>query len=137
MRVLLDTNVILDALLQRMPWRVEAEQILNAAAAGRLGCATTSLSLATLFYVGRRMLGATQARMAVRDCLNAFHVLAVDAQTLIDADAFPGADFEDNIQIAAAVQAGLDAIVTRDPVGFAGSPLTIYSPSDLLQQLPP
>jgi hypothetical protein len=73
----------------------------------------------------------------VRICLKAFEILAVDAQTVAAADALPGADFEDNLQMAAAVQANVDAIVTRDPAGFAMSPVPVLSPADLLKQLSP
>lgn len=135
MRVLLDTNVILDALLQRVPWHIEADAILRAAAGGQLACAATSLSLANVFYVVRRVEGAGKARVAVRICLQAFDILAVDAQTVSSADALPGADFEDNLQIAAAVQAKTDAIVTRDPAGFAASPIPVLTPAGLLQQI--
>ena len=56
MRVLLDVNVLLDALLQRIPWHKEANAILNAAALGQVTCAATTLSLATLFsmWAGKR-----------------------------------------------------------------------------------
>jgi hypothetical protein len=47
----------------------------------------------------------------------------------------PGNDFEDNVQIACAVIAGLDAIVTRDPKGFAGSPVLVLTPAELLARL--
>ena len=135
MRALLDTNVILDSLLQRAPWHVEADAILQAVAQGRLTCAATTLSIANLFYVGRRIVGGVQARSDVRKCLNAFEILPVDRQTLTDAEALVGSDFEDNIQIAAAVLQGVDAIVTRDPSGFSQSPLPVLSPAELLQQL--
>src|SRR5207237_1315836 len=111
MRVLLDVNVILDAMLQRPPWHVDADAVLHAAAQNRLTCVTTPLSLATIFYVGRKVVGTTAARAAVRTFLAAFDVLPVNHQTLLDADALPGHDFEDNILIAAAAAASLDAIV--------------------------
>lgn len=69
----------------------------------------------------------------MRICLQALDILAVDAQTVGSADALPGADFEDNLQIAAAVQAKTDAIVTRDPAGFAASPISVLTPAGLLQ----
>jgi len=135
MQVLLDTNVMLDSLLQRAPWHADADAILKAAANGELVCATASLSLANVFYVVRRLDGAAKARAAVRICLRAFDILPVDAQTLAAADALPGADFEDNIQIATAVQGKVDAIVTRDAAGFTASPVAVLNPSDLLRQL--
>src|SRR5688500_5250943 len=137
MRVLLDTRVILDALLQRAPWHVEADAILRASAAGHVSCAAVSLSMTTVFYVARRLVGTNQARAAVRTCLNAFEILPVDIQTLWDADGLPGTDFEDNVQIAAAVQSKVDAIVTRDVSGFTASPTTVLLPADLLKRLLP
>jgi predicted nucleic acid-binding protein len=135
MRVLLDTNVLLDSMLQRPPWHADADAILQAAGHGEVTCAATVLSLANLFYVGRRVVGTDQARIGVQSCLNSFEIVAIDRQVLLDADALPGSDFEDNVQIAAAVASGLDAIVTRDPSGFAHSPLPVWSPAELLQHL--
>ena len=47
MRVLLDTNVILDALLRRPPWHVEASTVWEAIRQGRLACAATVVSIAS------------------------------------------------------------------------------------------
>jgi predicted nucleic acid-binding protein len=135
MRVLLDINVILDAMLQRPPWHQDADGILHAASHGQVTCFTTSLSLATVFYVGRKVVGTLAARAAVRQYLAAFSILPIDKQTLIDADALPGNDFEDNILIAAAVTAFLDAIVTRNTADFSHSPLPVWDPKELLGRL--
>lgn len=134
MRVLLDTNVILDALLQRPPWHNEADAILQASAR-TCGCAATVLSLATTFYVGRKIVGNESARIGIQKYLAAFTILRIDKQTLIDADGLPGGDFEDNIQIAAAVTATLDAIITRNVRDFAQSPVPAWEPAELLRRL--
>jgi predicted nucleic acid-binding protein len=136
MRVLLDINVILDAMLQRPPWHKEADAILQAAAQGQVTCATPALSLATIFYVGRRVVGTTAARAAVRKYLVAFDILPVDKQTLLDADVLPGNDFEDNILIAAAITSSLDAIVTRNVADFSHAPIPVWDPAELLKRLP-
>ena len=135
MRVLLDVNVLLDAMLQRPPWHQDADAILQAAALGQLTCATTPLSLATIFYVGRKVVGTAAARAAVRKYLVAFTILPIDKQVLLDADALAGNDFEDNILIAAAVSASLDAIVTRNGADFSHSPIPVWTPSELLARL--
>jgi predicted nucleic acid-binding protein len=136
LRVLLDINILLDALLQRLPWHAEADAILRAAGRGEVTCATTTLSLATLFYVGRKVVGGTRARAAIRNYLATFAILPIDKQTLVDADALPGADFEDNILIAAAVTAGVDAIITRNVSDFSHSPIPVWDPAELLKRLP-
>jgi predicted nucleic acid-binding protein len=135
MRALLDINVILDAMLQRPPWHQEADAILQAASLGQVTCATTGLSLATIFYIGRRIVGTAAARAAVRKYLAAFVILPIDKQTLLDADALPGNDLEDNILIAVAVTASLDAIVTRNVADFSHSPLPVWEPAELLKRL--
>ena len=135
MRVLLDINVILDAMLQRAPWHQEADAILQAAANGQGTCAATTLTLATAFYVGRKAVGNAAARAAVRRYLAAFSILPIDKQTLLDADALSGNDFEDNILIAAAITAALDTIVTRNVADFAHSPIPVWEPAELLKRL--
>jgi predicted nucleic acid-binding protein len=135
MRVLLDTNVLLDAILQRSPWHREADAILQADALGQVACAATTLSLATVFYVAEKAVGAGKARAAVRKCLGALAILSIEKRTLLDADALAGGDFEDNILIAAAVAASLDAIVTRNVADFAHSPIPVWEPAELLKRL--
>jgi predicted nucleic acid-binding protein len=135
MRVLLDTNILLDAILQRVPWHKEADAVLQADALGHVNCAATTHSLATVFYVARKVVGTAIARAAVRRCLAAFAVLPIDKQTLLDADASTGNDFEDNIMIAAAVAASVDAIVTRNVADFAHASIPVWEPSELLRRL--
>lgn len=135
MHVLLDTNVILDAMLQRSPWHVEADAILQAAGQGQVICAATPLSLATVFYVGRRIVGLAQARIGIRNYLQAFDILPIDKQKLVDADALPGNDFEDNIQIVIAVAAAVDAIVTRNIADFSHASVPAWTPTQMLQRL--
>jgi len=135
MRVLLDTNVILDSMLGRAPWHVEADAILRAASEGLVTCASTPLSLATAFYVGRRIVGIEQARLGIRDFIQAFEILLMDRQTMEKADALQGRAFEDNMQMAAAAQSSVDAIVTRDPADFTPSIVRVLGPAQLLQEL--
>jgi hypothetical protein len=67
--------------------------------------------------------------------LASFAIIAVDHQALRDADGQTGADFEDNVYIASAVSAGMDAIVTRNPADFAHSPVPALTPAELMQRL--
>jgi predicted nucleic acid-binding protein len=135
MHVLLDTNILLDSTLQRAPWHKEADAVLQAAALAQVTGAATTLSLATVFYVGRKAVGAAAARAGVRKYLAGLTILPIDKQTLLDADALPGNDFEDNIMIAAAVTASLDAIITRNVRHFVHSPIPVWEPAELLRRL--
>jgi predicted nucleic acid-binding protein len=110
MRLLLDTNIVLDVLLKRAPWHQQAVAMFEAGRDKDLTAAVTTLCIANVFYVGRRLRGAEKARNAVRDCMETFEVLAVDRHTLEAAAVLSGSDFEDNIQIAAALQANLEEL---------------------------
>jgi len=71
----------------------------------------------------------------VQTCLKAFEVCVVDRLALERASALPGDDFEDNLQIACAEIARLDAIVTRDPAGFKATTVAILTPAETLARL--
>jgi hypothetical protein len=135
MNVLLDLNIVLDVILQRQPWLAEASVIWDAHVDGRIRGHLVATSLTNLFYITRRILGTDQARSAVRTCLQTFAILAVDGPLLEQADALPGKDFEDNLQLALAAAIPLDAIVTRDASGFARSPVAVLTASDMVARL--
>lgn len=137
MRVLFDTNILLDVLLQREPWRAEADALWQANDAGKLNGYVTATTVTDIFYVARKLPpGVERALQAVRTCLAAFQVCAVERQTLEAALILPGSDFEDNVQIACVQLSSLDAIVTRDSSGFQNAPCAVYTPAELLLQLP-
>jgi predicted nucleic acid-binding protein len=135
-RILLDTNVVLDALLSRTPWNAEAEAIFEANLNGRVAAHFTATSLTNVFYVARRLTDRARAWGAVGACLDQLYTLPVGARELRAAASGTGNDFEDNLLIACASHARLDAIVTRDPKGFSGSPFPVLSPAELLAQIP-
>ena len=137
MKILFDTNVILDVLLQREPWRAEADVLWKANDAGKLTGFVTATTITDVFYIARKLPpGAERAFQAVRTCLAAFQICAVERQTLEQALALPGTDFEDNVQIVCVQLSSLDGVVTRDIDGFTGAPCPVYSPADLLARLP-
>lgn len=134
MKVLLDTNIVLDVLLNRIPWKAEAAALLEAARQGRIANAVSSLTIANVAYVARRRPHSEMIQV-VQACLDSFDVLPLDKQVLQIALTLPGSDFEDNIQLATATQAGLEGIVTRDAAGYSGSTIPILTPSGLLARL--
>ena len=82
-------------------------------------------------------MGADKARRIIRTCLDRLLVVSVTRDLLDAAERRGGSDYEDDLQIEAATDTRLDAIVTRDPRGFVGSPVPVLTPSELLARLPP
>ena len=136
MRVLLDLNVVLDLFLVRKPWCDDSAASGTRTASDRLMHTSRPPRSAHSFILCASTEGVRCAQRAVTDCLNSLTIVPVDVSSLRLAVMGPGGDFEDNLQVASAVEAKLDAIVTRDPKDFAGSPLPVLTPTEFLAKLP-
>ncbi len=135
MRVLLVTNVVLDVLLKREPWQAEAAALWQAVDDGRMAAYLPASAVTDIFYIARRLTDIVRARQSVQVCLDAFSIGTIDRAVLERAQMLNGSDYEDNVQVACAEINSLDAIITRDPRGFAGSPVAIWSPKECLERL--
>ena len=135
MNVLLDINVVLDLLLIRQPWSDDSARIWDAHREGKIIARLAAFSVPTIFYLMRRQAGIEAAHNAVRACIESLEIVPVQHTTLVLASALPGRDFEDNLQIACAIEARVDAMVTRDPAAQTGCPLPVVAPAQLVSQL--
>jgi len=130
--VLVDTNVLIDLVVDRLPWSAEAKRFFDVASKRGVRVLVTAVALPTLFYIVRRLAGQDLAFDAVDRTLAGAEVVTVDRAIILAARAMPGRDFEDNIQIACAVASSADAIVTRDAQHFGASPVAAKTPQELL-----
>ncbi|HEV3259519.1 MAG TPA: PIN domain-containing protein [Gemmataceae bacterium] len=135
MHVLLDTNIVLDVLCDRQPFVAAAKALWVKVEAGAVRASLTATTLATIFYLVRKQLGAAAARQAVADLLSTFDICPIDRATLQAALSKPMSDYEDAIQDAAAELAGIPVIVTRNPTDFAGSTRRIVDAATLVSEL--
>lgn len=133
--LLLDTNVVLDILLERQPWVADGEALWDAHENRQIQAFLTASAVTDIFYICRKIVGSNRARLLVRSCLKNLAIIAVDGEVLARADALPMDDFEDALQLACAERHGVDAIVTRDAAGFSGSKILVLAPQELIARL--
>ncbi len=115
MRVLIDTNIILDFLLAREPFASDAEMLFQLICAGQISGFVSATTLTDIFYIARRHTQSLEkAKQSVELIMSSMEICPVDRAVLELALSIATPDFEDAIQIACAVQQRLDAIVTRD-----------------------
>jgi len=131
-RVLFDTNVVLDHLLEREPHVDSAEQLLGLVDTGTLEGVICSTTATTIHYLAAKAVGATAAMDYLRELLAIFDVACVDREVLRGALDLGFSDFEDAVLHEAARSAGAAAIVTRDGNDFARSVIPVFSPTELL-----
>ncbi len=136
MRALIDTNVLLDLVLDRAPFADQAEALWEAHRAGRFVGYISPISPVNVFYIVRKIKGIALARQAVQDVLKTFDVCVLDLASLETALILPLIDYEDAVQLAGAMANRLEAIVTRDPTGFKDAPILVFSPTEFIDQLP-
>ena len=137
MRVLLDTNVVLDFLLDRAPFAETAAALWRANEDGRIIIYVSVITPVNVFYIARKIKGAAVARQLVESLLTASRVCGPDRDMLLAALALPLRDFEDAVQVMSAQAEMLDALVTRDPADYQGIGYPVLSPTDCLTQIAP
>lgn len=130
-RVLVDTNVVLDLLLQREPWLTDSKPFWDARDDGRVFVYLLASIVTDVYYACRKQVGKDRALNAVQTRLTGFEIVPVNLVLLRHALGLTGPDFEDNVQIAGAQMAALDFIVTRNPADFRDSPIPAVEPSSL------
>jgi predicted nucleic acid-binding protein len=135
MRVLLDSDVVLDFVLERKPFVEAAGELFELIAQGACDGYISGITLINVFYITRKAKGIDKARQAVSDLLTAFQISPITHMILEDALALPFTDYEDAVQHASATASNLDAIVTRNLDDYKNATLPVYSPLDFLNQL--
>jgi len=130
MNLLLDTNIVLDVLLSRIPWVTDSQAVWDACDKGQATGFVTATTLTNIFYIARRQTDVNRARQAVRICLDAFTICMVDKSVLEHAYLLSGQDFEDDVQIACAALSNVDAIITRNIADFRHTTIPVFTPSD-------
>ena len=132
MRVLVDTNVVLDVLLDRRPFTDAAAQVFALVEESKIEgllCATT---ITTVDYLLGQALAPEKARGALQRLLGLFEIAPVNRSVLEHALRSGITDFEDAVLEQAGLLAGVDAITTRNVGDFRKSKVTVFDPTELL-----
>lgn len=135
MRVLLDTDVILDVIEARMPFTVEAAELLDLNEQGTFEAHISALTPLNVFYIARKARSSSGLREAVKELLQAVKVCPLDDSVLNAAFALPFSDYEDAVQHCCATAAGLDAIVTRNVRDYKNATLPVFTPAEFLNHI--
>jgi predicted nucleic acid-binding protein len=134
-RLLIDTNVVLDVLMDRQPHVAASAAVFAAIEAGSAEGFLAAHAVTTIHYLISRQLKEPDAKQALATLLKLFAVAPVDGSVLQRAMQSSGADFEDSVTAAAAQASGCHLIVTRDPKGFRRAALPALTPAQTLAVL--
>lgn len=133
MKILIDTNIILDVLTKREPfylnsarvWTFVREEIIE-------GC-ISAISVNNLYYILSKLKGLKAAESFIDQILEDFGIIALTKDILKQARTISKKDFEDLIQYFSAIHEGCEGIVTRNKKDFPSIGIKIISPVELLK----
>jgi len=134
-RLLLDTNVVLDVLLQREPHVKHSAAVMAVVESGLVTGLVGATTITTIYYLVEKALGARRARKHVGTILSLCEVAPVTEDVLREALALGFADYEDAVLLESARRARAQGVVTRDADGFKHADLPVYAPEELLTAL--
>ena len=133
MKVLIDTNIVLDLILNREPFVESALMLFELIETTKIQGFIAATTITNIFYIVRKAQGRQKAIEAITRLSTGLVICSVDRHVVRRALECNLKDFEDGVQLACAEINQLNAIVTRDISDFSGVELSILSIAELQQ----
>jgi predicted nucleic acid-binding protein len=134
--LLIDTNIVLDWLLERQPFANNAERIMANCINGSFRGYLAAHSLLNIFYITRKAKSVNERKEILLMLCDWFEIIGIDKEFIIASlqnDEWQ--DLEDGLQMQSAIFEELDYIITRDIKGFTHSVIKAVTPEDFLLML--
>jgi len=136
MRLLIDTNVVLDALMNREPWSEQAHEVILAAAEEKAeGCVSASAFTDIHYILSKYLRSKDDVMTALIGLLRILTVLDVSGSDCEKAYDLPMPDYEDALLASCGKRHKVDYIVTRNKRHYKGSPVKAVEPGEILSML--
>ncbi|MCG8307336.1 MAG: PIN domain-containing protein [Cytophagales bacterium] len=133
-KVFVDTDVIIDFLIDRQPHAIWSSKIFNLADQGEVELYTSSLIINNIHYITRRIIGTNKSKEIILALLDLLEVLEVSKSDILNALKSEIKDFEDAIQHSVAIKnSGINSIITRNTKDYKHSKISVFSPEAFLK----
>lgn len=135
MKVLIDTNVILDVLCKRQEFFEDSSKVMKYCEVNKIEGVISALSIPNIIYIMRKELDAEKTKDIIEKLQLIFTVADLKSDDIKKALSLNFDDFEDALQSACASRIKADYIVTRNIRDFKNSRITAIKPSELLERI--
>ena len=133
MRLMIDTNVVLDVLLERESFYINSRAVLDLCESRKINGFISASAATDIFYLVRKSLQSTdEAYNALGNILNIVKILTVTNDDVNSAFIQRAQDFEDCLLAASAKSNKCDSIVTRNKKDFLTFGITLFSPEEII-----
>lgn len=136
MKVVIDTNIVIDALSNRMPFATLSQNVLLAVSENKVEGFLTSNTVTDIYYLLHKHLhDSVQTKTVMSTLFESLKILSVEEDDCKKALDSVVSDFEDAVLVEVASRKSLDCIVTRNIADFKNSTVQALSPDDFLKKL--
>ena len=134
MRLMIDTNIILDVLLERDPFFKDSKAVLDLCESRKILGFISASTATDIFYLVRKALNSTdEAYTALGHILNIVKVLTVTNDDVNTAFIQHAPDFEDCLLATCAKSNKCSGIVTRNKKDFLTFGISTFSPEEIIE----
>lgn len=134
MKVLIDTNVVLDIALNRKPFVENAALLWRLAEQKKITACLSNTSITDIFYIINKHAGQEKARAFVADILDTFKLVDIDEEGFREALNSGMNDFEDAVQYVICERNGCDVLATRNKADYPDRP-NVLDPAELIERI--
>lgn len=135
MQVLIDTNVVLDVLLNRKLFVHDAVKVLRLPE-DKVEKFVSASAITDIYYIARQEIkDKVRVKELLRTVLDIIHVADVDENAILNALNSDWTDFEDSVQNAVAESHSYDGIITRDKSDYKKSTIKVFSPKEFWEKM--
>ncbi len=136
MRVLVDTNILIDILCMREDFYDEAEKVFVWGLKNKIHILITDISYINALYVGKRYGYSVESLKSSLYKIAKFSELAIIDNDIVKESLLSDwNDVEDATQYYAAISNMADCILTRNTNDFKMSTIPVYSPKEFISKI--
>jgi predicted nucleic acid-binding protein len=132
-RVLFDTKIILDVVLNRIPHYDASSKLFELIDLEIIEAFISGSSVTDIYYIARKEIGAEIVKRFLLELIDVVPVISVDQSIVLNALHSELKDFEDAVQVYSAGAYGIEFIITRNKKDFIGIELTVLTPNEALE----
>ena len=133
MKILIDTNIVLDVMLKREPFYKPSLEILRLAKKDDVEEYVSASAITDIYYLAYRQLRDKEmVKKLMKELLTVVSVASVSEQEIENALYLGWNDFEDSVQYSVAFLQEMEGIVTRNPNDYKEAKIKVWKPEELL-----
>jgi predicted nucleic acid-binding protein len=135
MRLLLDTNIILDIALKREPHFKDSATVFKKIDNKETHGFITATTITDIYYIAKREKGHQITIDFISNLIDIIDVIGVDREVIVEALESKLADFEDAVQSVSSQLNDIEYIITRNQKDFIHSEIKAVTPKEFLMLL--